>query len=519
MSHWADQIAEKLVNQYPMENGLLTGASGISPSGPVHVGNLRDLVTTWFVARALQDRNRSIRLIHSWDDFDRFRKVPKDIPESYKEFIGKPLSKVPDPSNQYESYAARYEKEFESSIIEMGITVQFRYQTPLYESGIYSDAIAEAVRARHTIYDILSRFKTQEGSDEERENFFPLTIYCDRCDRDTTRVVDGNRTETTLSYACAACKYDGGVDFKTARNIKLPWKVDWAMRWRHESVVFEPGGKDHATAGGSFEVSSEISKAVFHYTPPVFQPYEFIGLKGLTGKMSGSSGVLLTPSDMLKIYPPEILLWIFTKTAPNKAFNLVLDDGIYRVYDEFDKANAKIPVEREIELSRIIEKGDHPIPPVSFKQIANFSGVVQGNSDALEAIFDRMGTPCKKALFEERLLKATQWLAIYAPDQKLSLLSSPHSDYFKQLTLIEQGWIISLDDWLKSSSITLDEATQKVYDIPKEGCASEEEWGSAQRRFFQIVYNLLFGKERGPRLGTFFAAVKKESYLHLLNFQ
>jgi lysyl-tRNA synthetase class 1 len=520
MTHWADQIADTLLAKYTTakDSPPLTGASGISPSGPVHVGNLRDLVTTWFVAKALKDRGISIRLIHSWDDFDRFRKVPKGVPDSYKEFIGKPLSRVPDPLNQYESYAAQYEKPFEDSIAEMGMEVTFLYQTALYESGIYSNAIREAIEARHAIYDILSRFKTQEGSTEEKESFFPITIYCERCGKDVTRVIHEDRSKAVLAYACSICKRDGEVNLEKANNVKLPWKVDWAMRWRHEHVIFEPGGKDHATAGGSFDVSSEIAKEVFHYNPPLFQPYEFIGLKGLTGKMSGSSGVLLTPADMLKIYPPEILLWIFTKTAPNKAFNLVLDESIYRVYDEFDKANEKQPLDRETELARIPKRATKQSIPVSFKQIANFSGVVQGNQDALEAIFDRMGTPCKKADFKERLSKAEQWLEIYAPEQRLTLLPAQRDDYFKTLSPVEQNWIIALHTWLKSSVFTLDEATQKVYDIPKEDYRTEEALSAAQRRFFQIVYNLLFGKERGPRLGTFFAAVPKESYLQLLHF-
>ncbi len=518
MNHWADQIADTLIRKHPGQP-LFTCASGISPSGAVHIGNLRDMVTIWFVGKTLQDRNVLVRLIHSWDDFDRFRKVPKGIPESYKEFIGKPLSKIPDPSNRYESYAARYEAEFESSLLEMGIKIEFLYQTQLYESGIYSQAIEEAVRARHVIYDILSSFKTQKEGEplagESRENYFPITIYCDGCGKDKeTRVVKAN-SDTLFSYTCAACKHHGEINLKKARNIKLPWKVDWAMRWRHEKVVFEPGGKDHATAGGSFEVSSEIAKQVFHYDPPLFQPYEFIGLKGLTGKMSGSSGVLLTPDDALKIYQPEVLLSVFSKIAPNKAFDLVLDEGIYRVYDEFDKANAKSPMDRWLELARIPGRSPHP---VSFKQVANFSGVVQGNRDALEMIFDRMGSPCPKALFEERLSKAEHWLSIYAPEHRLTLLSERNEDYFKTLSPTEQGWIGQLYAWLKNTTFNVDEATYQVYDIPRASEMTEAELVAAQRRFFQIIYNLLFGKERGPRLGTFFAAVPKDRYLDLLRF-
>jgi len=513
MTHWADKTAERIL-KLQIGNAPLTCASGISPSGPVHVGNLRDIVTIWFVGKALKERGVPVRFIHSWDNFDRFRKVPINIPEHFTEFIGKPLSKVPDPFNCCPSYAAHYQIEFETSLLEMGIQIEFLNQTKLYEDGAYCDAIMEAVSARHAIYDILQKFRTQAGSAEERGGYYPIILYCEHCGKDTTRIVASS--EGNISYHCTECKHDGKQNSKIAKNIKLPWKVDWAMRWRHEKVVFEPGGKDHATAGGSFNVSSEIAKDIFHYRPPIFQPYEFIGLKGLTGKMSGSSGVLLTPADALKVYQPEVLLSVFAKMPPNKAFDLVLDDGIYRVYDEFDRANSKTPVERDIALSRILGRAPHP---VAFKQLAGFCGIVQGNHDALELVFDRMGTPCQKELFKERLEKAEHWLSEYAPEQRLMLLEKRDDDYFNTITPIQKNWIIFLHNFLEKKQCTLEETTHHVYEIPKTGQPPDTDLALLQRDFFKIIYHLLFGKEKGPRLGTFFAAVPKARYLPLLNFR
>jgi lysyl-tRNA synthetase class 1 len=515
MAHWADKAADQIIRRQTQGHPLFTCASGISPSGPVHVGNLRDIITIWFVAKALQDRNAPIRLIHSWDNFDRFRKVPKNVPESFAEFIGLPLSKVPDPGDKYPSYAARHEAEFESAIANLGIEVTYLRQTELYESGIYSEAIQEAVQKRHDIFDVLQRFKTQEASEGDKAAYFPLTIYCDRCGKDTTKVKDTDGAQTVLSYTCA-CKHQGDVDFKKAKNIKLPWKVDWAMRWRHEGVVFEPGGKDHATAGGSFEVSSEIAKKVFQYAPPIFQPYEFIGLKGLTGKMSGSSGVLLTPGEALMVYQPELLLWIFAKTAPNRAFDLVLDDGLYRLYDEFDKANQAVPVSREVALSAIPGRAIGPVP---FRHLAGFGGIVDGNAAALTIILNRMGIACDEKSFAERLTKADHWLLHYAPEQRVTLLKDRNDDYFQALSQAEQAWVISLYNWLMlSPDLRLEEVTHQVYEIPKAGQVADADLTGVQHRFFQIIYNLLFGRDKGPRLGTFLSAVSRESYIELLHF-
>ncbi len=516
--HWADKIAEDLVKRRP-EREVFHCASGISPSGPVHVGNLRDIVTIWFVGKCLKDRGKQVVLFHSWDDYDRFRKVPIGVPESYREFIGKPLSYVPDPLGRYESYAARHEHEFEASLQELGIALQFRYQTKMYESGVYREGIIAAVRARKTIYDILADYRTQGGSQEEREKYFPITVYCEGCIKDTTKITPVDASEMVFSYSCSSCGYRGTIDLNRSTNVKLPWKIDWAMRWRHEGVDFEPGGKDHATAGGSYEVSSRIAREVFAFEPPVFQPYEFIGLKGLTGKMSGSSGQLLTPHDVLKIYQPEVLLWIFARTPPTRAFDLLVDDQIQRLYEEFDRAcsqSSTLPDEqRALQLSTFPGKKLHP---VSFRQLVSFSGIAQGNGRALEMIFSRIGTPFSEEQFKERLKKAENWLVLYAPDQRVGLLSRRNEEYFRTLPSHERAWVLELHRWLKVSKFGVEEATEKVYAIPKKPEMTEKELVSAQRRFFQIVYNLLFGKDKGPRLGTFLAAVPLEQYVDLLNF-
>lgn len=515
--HWADKIADDLIKRYPGQE-VFHCASGISPSGPVHVGNLRDIVTIRFVGKALQDRGKRVFLFHSWDDYDRFRKVPKGTPESYAGFIGRPLSHVPDPFGSYESYAARYEHEFEASLRELGIHIAFRYQTQMYKSGVYREGILEAVRARRAIYDIIAGYRTQGGSEQEREGYFPVTTYCEGCNKDTTKILSADASEMVLSYACFSCQHQGVVDLRTATNVKLPWKIDWAMRWRHENVVFEPGGKDHATTGGSFEVASEIARRIYHYRPPMFQPYEFIGIKGLTGKMSSSSGELLTPREVLEIYQPEVLLWVFARTPPTRAFDLAVDEQVQRIYEEFDRTqsgSASATDQRSLEQARIPGR---EVYPVSFRQLASFSGVVQGNRQALEAIFARLGTPCPQALFEERLQKAENWLERYAPDQRVTLRCKRNDDYFQTLAPHEREWVAELYQWLQVSEFGLAEATEKLYAIPKKAGMTEREQKSVQRRFFEIVYNLLFGQDKGPRLGTFLAAVSLEAYIELLNF-
>src|SRR6185369_13483276 len=105
------------------------------------------------------------------------------VPESYEEYLGRPVASVPDPKGEYPSYAARFVHEFETSLAELGVEIEFLHQAELYPSGVYRDAILESVRKRREIYDILAKSKSAGPSDEERRNFVPVNVYCERCGR------------------------------------------------------------------------------------------------------------------------------------------------------------------------------------------------------------------------------------------------------------------------------------------------------------------------------------------------
>src|SRR3989344_7898695 len=122
MANWATAAAEKIISQYPDLN-LYTTAAGISPSGAVRFGNFRDVATAHLVREALKEKGKKTRLIFSWDNFDRFRKVPIGVPESFVQYIGKPLSKIPDPLGELSSYAERFQKPFIEAMEQLGIDI------------------------------------------------------------------------------------------------------------------------------------------------------------------------------------------------------------------------------------------------------------------------------------------------------------------------------------------------------------------------------------------------------------
>lgn len=237
--HWAHEKAQELIANHPDLDEFVC-ASGISPSGSVHIGNFREIVTTFFVAQALRRLGKKVRFIFSWDDYDRFRKVPKNVDESFSQYIGMPYTQVPDPHGCHATYAEHFQEEFEKSLEVFGIDVEFIYQTKEYRSGRYNPQILLAFKKRKEIYDILMSFKTQEPTDEERENFYPATVYCSECRKDNTKITSFNESTEEIEYVCQ-CGHQETIEVLQSSNLKLVWRVDWPMRWMIEGVVFEPG--------------------------------------------------------------------------------------------------------------------------------------------------------------------------------------------------------------------------------------------------------------------------------------
>ena len=95
-----------------------------------------------------------------------------------------PYANIPDPHGVCSSYAEYNEKEFEKSLEELGIDVDYRYQAKNYTSGWYTDGIINAILKRKEIYDVLMEYKTQDSDEGERESYYPLNVYCPTCGKE-----------------------------------------------------------------------------------------------------------------------------------------------------------------------------------------------------------------------------------------------------------------------------------------------------------------------------------------------
>jgi lysyl-tRNA synthetase, class I len=550
---WVTRAADDAI-RHAGEGNLVTVASGASPSGPIHLGNLREFLTPHFVAEELRRRGVPVRHLHSWDDYDRFRKVPAGVPAEWATHIGRPLTAVPDPWECHDSWAAHFKAPLEAALAEMGVEVDAISQTEQYKAGAYRDQILLAVSRRHDIETVLAQHRTKPAaaaaeSEQEAEALadsvaddeeatgtgdlarFPFKPYCRDCGRDTTTITSYDDETTDLAYHCNACSYDGVTNLSTENEGKLVWKVDWPMRWAYERVNFEPAGLDHMTPGSSYTVGQALVGTIFDWKAPSRVTYAFVGFAGVQ-KMSSSAGGVPTAADALRVLEAPMLRWLYVRRQPRQAFTIDFGAEVVRLYDEWDALTKKAadPARRDAQVlaheraAATAAAGVLPRPAVTvpFRLLSSVADVTAGSPELISRVvtesgYEHDGVPD----LEPRLTKATTWMTEYVPSSERTTVLTTPSERLSSLSPEESAWLTTLLDALPSS-YELEPVTSVIYGVPKlvRGMslddAPTDEVKADQKAFFKLLYNLLVDADRGPRLPTLFLALGPETVRSLL---
>jgi lysyl-tRNA synthetase class 1 len=528
LAHWADFAAAKTLAAHPGSD-VITVAAGITPSGVVHIGNFREVITVDLVARALRDRGAKVRFIYSWDDFDVLRKVPANMPnqDMLAENLRRSISAVPDPYGEHDSYASHNIAEFERGLEPLGIRPEFIRQSQRYRAGTYAEGIRTALKHAADVRAILNdvRDKTTASSRLE-DDWLPLSGFCDNCGRDTVDLkVTG---EWTVHYTCSSCNHAADVDLRQGGNIKLPWRIDWPMRWAYEKVCFEPGGKDHSTAGGSYDTGKDIVRKIYGWRAPEYVGYDFVRIKGRAGKISSSKGEVVTVEDCLQVYEPELLRYIFASYRPNTEFQISFDLDVVKLYEDFDRARRiahgldpvkddkqRLIVQRTLQLASVdhrrIREGD-PMPFIpGFRHLSMILQVFEGDIErAVQSYVDagQIGTDAERQLARVRARCVWNWLRGFATDEfvyqvraepKLRALSIDEATCLARLVEALRGREAIVEDDLVPTMKTLTAGT-----------------GLDNKTFLPVVYDLLIDRDKGPKLTTLISAVGPQRALALL---
>lgn len=516
-THWADIYADKIIREKGQKD-LYTCASGITPSGTVHIGNFREIISVDLVVRALKARGCNVRFIYSWDNYDVFRKVPKNMPnpELLETYLRKPITLVPDTTGRAENYARGNELDVEEKLPLVGIHPEYLYQAQRYRSSMYAEQMKMALQHKKEIIDILNSVR-QESSHKLDDSWWPIAVFSGFTDKDTTTILSWDG-DYGVTYRDDETGQVDTIDLRTTPYAKLHWRVDWPMRWVQEKVDFEPAGKDHHSQGGSFDTSKEVVK-LFGGSAPVSFQYDFISIKGRGGKISSSSGEVISLQDVLDVYTPEVTRYMFASTRPNTEFAISFDLDVLKIYEDYDNCERRyfglLPVnekkrdqERRIyELSQVDQVPSSPSYQVPFRHLCNLLQIHSGNIDKVISTFTDI-LPDQVERLRTRCKCAWTWITTFSPEDfrfALAQASDPLADVGSDGIKSIKALVSQLEGW-DGADETI---SQRIYD-------AAEAAGVETTVLFTAVYQALIGKEKGPKLALFIKTIGKQKALEIL---
>jgi lysyl-tRNA synthetase class 1 len=454
--------------------------TGISTSGYIHVGNLREVLVGEAVANALRARGEEVRFVFHADTIDPLRKIAPGIPESFEEFMGHSLSRVPDPEGCHPSYAEHFLAPLEEALLEMEMEIDVLRSHDLYENGVYTEVTREALEHTEELREILQEV-TGRRMPEHWSPYLP---------RDASGRLTGHRILEHVfeEHRVVFEKEDGfeeAADYSKGEG-KLGWRVELAARWKALGVTFEPFGKDHTSRGGSTDTADRMAREVFRYPVPGRYEYEWIGIKG-RGDMSSSRGIVLLPKDLLEIMPPDALRRMVLGRDPTRRSDLELESGFPRFMDEYQ-----------------VEGGE---PFVPFTHLVTVAQTVGNDADAGAEMLRRGGYG-EAAEDREKLARdfayARNWAEEWAPESmRLRLLSEEEArEAAEGLDDDQREYLAAVAEKL-SPEMGGDEVQDLLY-------SAAVERGFKPKKAFAAVYAVLLGRKSGPKAGPFVAGLPVE---------
>jgi lysyl-tRNA synthetase class 1 len=504
--HWADVNADELLKK--QQHQVL--ATGITPSGPIHIGNMREILTTHAVYRSLREKGGDADFIYVADDFDPLRKVYPYLPKSYEQYVGQPLSDIPCPCDSHESYADHYLSSFLQSLKEIGVIPRVYRASAMYKNGEYADAIQTALEHTEQIRTIIETISKRKLP----KQWLPFNILCKQCRR--LAIAKPMLYEyPIIEYTCA-CGYEGSIDIRKGGAGKLPWRVDWPARWKMLKVTFEPCGKDLATVGGARDTGARIVEEIYRYPHPALLVYEFILLKG-KGAMHSSKGTALSAEEMLHMTPPEVLRFLIIKNQPQK--HIVFDSslGLLNLVDEYDREERVYfgtqteqrgmkDLNKTYELSQpnhIPKKLPVQLP---YRHLVTLVQIGKNWEDIKPILLRTKQIPPTLSKEDEERLRqraahARYWLENFAPD--MIKFEIKHRLPPVKLTNEQKTFLLSLKETLPSLKWGAEEIHNAIY-------TASENAHLPVNKSFQTIYQIFLGQSKGPRAGYFLSNLDQQ---------
>jgi lysyl-tRNA synthetase class 1 len=522
-SAWPFEEARKLVarlKKKPKDEVIFE--TGYGPSGLPHIGTFGEVARTTMVRhafRVLTDDKIKTRLIAFSDDMDGLRKVPDNVPnkEMLTAHLGKPLSRIPDPfSNEYPSFGAHNNARLRAFLDHFGFEYEFLSSTDCYSSGRFDAALLTVLERFDKVMAIMLPSLREERA-STYSPFLPISPTTGIVLQ--VPVVAHDAKAGTITYEDPDTKEHVTTPV-TGGRTKLQWKPDWAMRWVALGIDYEMAGKDLID---SVKLSSEICTALGGLPPEGFNYELFLDDKGQ--KISKSKGNGLTIDEWLRYASPESLS-LFMYREPRAAKRLHFD-VIPRTVDEYQQhLDGYGRQDQKQQLSNPvwhIHAGKPPKPdmPITFQMLLTL--VSSSNAENAETLWGFIGRyrPGVTPKTHPKLDALVGYAIHYFRDFVLP------AKKFRQPTSTERAALIDLRDALAQlpAEATAEQIQDVVYEIgrrepflDKTGkIKTKDGKPGVALDWFNMLYQVLLGQEKGPRFGSFVAVYGLKNTIEMID--
>ena len=499
---WPFDEAQKILNRLnklgncalktDKKNALLE--TGYGPSGLPHIGTFGEVLRTTFVLRAFQKiSNIDAKIIAFSDDMDGLRRVPTNVPnqEMLQNYIDIPLTSVPDPFEKSESFAHHNNGVLCKFLDSFGFQYEFKSSTQMYRSGVFNNSLLKILEN----YDEIMNIMLPSLREERRKTYSPFLPICPKTGKILQVFVEEvNLQNKSLIYKDQETGLLQEVSILDG-NCKLQWKADWGMRWHAFGVDYEMHGKDLIE---SFKLSSKICTAIGG-TPPAGLTYElFLDEEGK--KISKSKGNGLSMDEWLKYAPAESLSY-YMYQSPKRAKRLYFDIIPLAVDEYIDSLNKFSTETKEKKLDNPVYHIHNGEPPV-YAGCLKFSlllNLVQscGSVDEQTVMEFIKRYASKSDVFSDSSLEFMNKMAKFTIAYYQDFVAN--SRVFKAPDDVES---LALKDLaLELGSAAKDAGSEEIQGIVF--AVGKKFFIDNLKGWFQSLYEILFGNDKGPRMGTF----------------
>ena len=486
------------------KKGYALFQTGYGPSGLPHIGTFGEVCRTTMVIQAFKKiSDIPTKLFTFSDDMDGLRKVPENISnkEVLEKNLHKPLTNVPDPFGKFNSFGEHNNEMLKSFLDQFGFSYEFKSSTVLYKSGVFD----ETLKLILSNYDKIMNIILPTLGPERRKSYSPFLPICPETGHVLeVAILEKNIASHEIVYESNGKKFSTPI---TGGNCKLQWKEDWAMRWHALEVDFEMYGKDLIP---SAELSYEICKVLGHKPPSGFYYELFLDEKG--EKISKSKGNGISIEDWLKYASPESLA-LYMYQNPQRAKKLypqVIPKAVDEYLSFLDKFSEQPMKEQLGNPVWHVHDGNPPQEKnvITFGVLLNL--VSASNADNEEVLwkfiknFKSDVNRTEHPILEKLIKNAISYFNDHVKIHKK----------YRSANELEKKALLELTQEIQKmpEGLSPEEMQTIVFTVGKNYYAKEE-----LRNWFKAIYEVVFGDEQGPRMGSFICFFGKQETIDLIN--